>query len=177
LTPTRILTRRRLAIAGAQPAAAPSGRRRRRRTRGFVQVAGAAASKRLRLDRLGRAYLGAGAALVGIMFYLAVAAQITQSSYDIAQLQEQQRQLIADQTVLHYQEVTLRAPSQVQQQATTSGMQRGVPAIVAGQPVALDLTAPVGAPASDSTPLWSRMVAAVLNTVGATRDVMASTGK
>ena len=48
---------------------------------------------------------------------------------------------------------------------------------VSGPAVAIDLTAPVGAPASDMTPLWMRMVAAVLNTVGGTRDVLASTGK
>lgn len=141
-------------------------------------MAGAAASTRLRLDALGHAYLAAGAVLVGVMFYLAIAAQITQASYDIARLQDQQRQLISVQDQLRYQEVSLHAPAQLQQQAAKSGMTRVIPAkFVAGPAVAIDLTAPVGAPASDMTPLWMRMVAAVINTIGGTRDVMASTGK
>jgi hypothetical protein len=40
--------------------------------------------------------------------------------------------------------------------------------------VAIDLTAPVGASGNDSTPLWARAVAAVINTVGGTRDVLAA---
>ena len=77
MTPTRILTRRRLATSGTQLAPAPA--RRRRRTRGFVQVASAATSRRLRLDALGHAYLGGGVLLVGLLFYLGIAAQITQT--------------------------------------------------------------------------------------------------
>ena len=41
--------------------------------------------------------------------------------------------------------------------------------------VAIDLTAPVGPAAGDSTPLWERAVAAVVNTLGGTRDVLAAT--
>ena len=169
---TRILARRRLTVAGAQHAPAP---RRRRRTRGFVQVASATAAERLRLSSFGHAYLGLGAVLIGVLFYLALAAQITQSSYDIARLQDQQRQLVAEQDQLRYQEVTLHAPAQVQQQATQSGMQRVVPSgYVNGQPVAIDLGASIGASATDSTPLWARAVAAVVNSVGGTRDVLAA---
>lgn len=172
MTSTRILTRRRLTVAGAQHAPA----RRRRRTRGFVQVASSVAAERLRLNAYGHAYLCAGAAFICILFYLALAAQVTQASYDIARLQDQQRQLIAEQDQLRYQEVTLHAPAQVQQQATQSGMQRVAPSsYVAGQEVALDLTAPVGASPADTTPLWLRAVAAVVNTVGGTQTVMAST--
>jgi hypothetical protein len=173
LTSTRILARRRLSIAGAQHAHAP---RRRRRTRGFVQVASATAAERLRLSSFGHAYLGLGAILIAVLFYLGLAAQITQSSYDITRLQDQQRQLIAEQDQLRYQEVTLHAPAQVQQQAAQSGMQRVVPTgYVAGQPVAIDLTAPVGAAANTTIPLWERAVAAVINTLGGTRDVLAAT--
>lgn len=169
---TRILARRRLSAAGAQHAPAP---RRRRRTRGFVQVASSTAAERLRLNSFGHAYLGVGAVLIAVLFYLGLAAQITQASYDITRLQDQQRQLIAAQDQLRYQEVTLHAPAQVQQQAAQSGMQRVVPSdYVAGQPVAIDLTAPVGASANDTTPLWARAVAAVVNTVGGTRDVLAA---
>jgi hypothetical protein len=162
-------------MAAAQPAPVPS--RRRRRARGFVQVADAA-SQRLRLDALGHAYLAAGAALIGLMFYLVVAAQITQSSYQISQLQDQQRQLIAAQDQLLYQEVTMKSPAQLQQQATQSGMQRvALGTILSGPPVAVDLTQPDGAQPSDTTPLWARMVASALNSVTGTRDVLASTGK
>jgi hypothetical protein len=173
LISTRILARRRLSIAGAQHAPAP---RRRRRTRGFVQVASATAAERLRLSTFGHAYLGLGAILIAVLFYLGLAAQITQSSYDITRLQDQQRQLLAEQDQLRYQEVTLHAPAQVQQQAAQSGMQRVIPSgYVAGQPVAIDLTAPVGDFANDTTPLWERAVAAIVNTVGGTRDVLAAT--
>jgi hypothetical protein len=170
------LARRRLTVSGTPHiSAAP---RRRRRTRGFVQVAGSAAASRLRLSGFGHAYLGVGALVIVVLFYLGLAAQITQSSYDIARLQDQQRQLIAEQDQLRYQEVTLHAPAQVQQQAALSGMQRVEPATyVPGQPVAIDLGAPVGASAGDATPLWLRAVAAVVNTVGGTRDVMAATTK
>jgi hypothetical protein len=138
-----------------------------------MQVASSSAAERLRLSSFGHAYLGVGAVLIGVLFYLGLAAQITQSSYDITRLQDQQRSLIAEQDQLRYQEVTLHAPAQVQQQAAQSGMQRVVPSgYVGGQAVAIDLTAPVGAPASDSTPLWARAMAAVLNTV--TRDVVAA---
>jgi hypothetical protein len=141
-----------------------------------VQVASATAAERLRLSSFGHAYLGLGAILIAVLFYLGLAAQITQSSYDITRLQDQQRQLIAEQDQLRYQEVTLHAPAQVQQQAAQSGMQRVVPTgYVAGQPVAIDLTAPVGAAANTTIPLWERAVAAVINTLGGTRDVLAAT--
>jgi hypothetical protein len=171
LTSTRILTRRRLGAAAVHHAPA----RRRRRTRGFVQVAGSVAADRLQLSAYGHAYLGFGAVLIGILFYLALAAQVTQSSYDITRLQDQQRQLIAEQDQLRYQEVTLHAPAQVQQQAAQSGMQRAAPvAYVPAQPVAIDLTAPAGASATDGTPLWERYLAALFNKVGGTRDVLAA---
>jgi len=167
------LARRRLGTASAPHITAPP--RRRRRTRGFVQVAGTVAAERLRLNRFGHAYVGVGAVVIALLFYLALAAQITQASYDITRLQDQQRQLIAEQDQLRYQEVTLHAPAQVQQQAAQSGMQRVVPnTYVAGQPVAIDLTAPVGASPTDATPLWLRAVAMVVNTVGGTRDVLAA---
>jgi hypothetical protein len=141
-------------------------------------VATAVASERLRVNVFGHAYLGVGAVVIGLLFYLAIVAQITQSSYDISRLQDQQRQLLAEQDQLRYQEVTLHAPAQVQQQAAQSGMQRVVPAsYVPGQQVAIDLTAPVGASPSDTTPLWQRAVAAVVNQVAGTRDVMAATKK
>jgi len=62
-----------------------------------VQVASATAVERLRLNSFGHAYIGAGAVLIAVLFYLGLAAQITQASYDITRLQDQQRQLIAEQ--------------------------------------------------------------------------------
>jgi hypothetical protein len=172
LISTRILTRRRLGTAGVQHAPV----RRRRRTRGFVQVASVAAADRLHLNAFGHAYIGLGALIIGVLFYLALAAQITQSSYDIARLQDQQRQLLSEQDQLRYQEVTQHAPAEVQKTAAQSGMARTNPTkFVSSQPVAIDLQAPIGAPPSDSTPLWQRMVAAVVNGVVGAHDVMAAT--
>ncbi|HEX9364772.1 MAG TPA: hypothetical protein VGA47_13435 [Candidatus Dormibacteraeota bacterium] len=175
MTSTRILARRRLGTAGVAPhTTAPP--RRRRRTRGFVQVAGSVAAERLRLNVFGHAYVVVLAGVVVVLFYLAIAAQITQASYDISRLQEEQRQLVAEQEQLRYQEATAHAPAQVQEHAAQSGMQRVLPTrYVTGQQLAIDLTAPVGASPTDSTPLWMRAVALVLNTVGQTRDVMAAT--
>ena len=175
MTSTRILARRRLGTAGATPHVTAQPRRRRR-TRGFVQVASTVAAERLRLNMFGHAYVGVGALVIAILFYLALAAQITQSSYDISRLQDQQRQLIAEQDQLRYQEATLHAPAQVEQQAVQSGMQRTVPVTyVAGQPIAIDLQAPIGAPPTDSTPLWERALAALVNRLGVARDAMAAT--
>jgi hypothetical protein len=142
-----------------------------------VQVASIAATERLHLNRFGHAYVVVGVVSIALFFYLAIAAQITQSSYDISRLQEQQRQLLAQQDQLRYQEVTLHAPAQVQQQATQSGMVRVIPAsYVAGAELAIDLTAPIGASATDTTPRWMRAVAIVVQTIGA-RDVQAAGNK
>jgi hypothetical protein len=55
-------------------------------------------------------------------------------------------------------------------------MLRVVPStFVTGQPVAIDLTTPIGASPTDMSPLWARAVAAILNQVAGTRDVLAST--
>ena len=174
MTSTKILTRRRLGVHGVPHA--PVTTVRRRRTRGFVQVASAATAERLRLNRFGHAYLGLGAVLIGVLFYLALAAQVTQSSYQIQQLQDQQRQLLAEQDQLKYQEVTLQAPAQVEQQASQSGMQRVPPTrLVPAQPVAINLEAPIGAAPTDQTPLWERALAALVTRIGVTRDAMAAT--
>lgn len=169
---TRILTRRRLGTAGVQHVPA----RRRRRTRGFVQVATSATVERLHLNAFGHAYLGLGAVLICVLFYLAIAAQITQSSYEIARLQDQQRQLLAEQDQLQYQEVTQHAPASVQRSAVQSGMERTTPnRFVNSHAVAINLSAPIGAPPTDSAPLWQRMVAAVVDRVVGAHDVMAAT--
>ena len=149
--------------------------RRRRRTRGFVQVASSATVERLHLNVFGHAYLGLGAALICGLFYLALAAQLTQSSYQIALLQDQQRQLLSEQDQLRYQEVTQHAPASVQHSAAQSGMERTTPTrFVSSQAVAINLTAPIGAAPTDSTPLWQRMMAVVVDRVVGAHDVLAA---
>ncbi len=171
LISTRILTRRRLGTAGVQHVPA----RRRRRTRGFVQVATKATVERLHLNAFGHAYLSLGAILICGLFYLAIAAQITASSYEIATLQDQQGTLLAAQDQLRYQEVTQHAPASVQQSAAHSGMVRTTPSrFVNTKAVAINLSAPIGAAPSDSTPLWQRMMAAVVDKVLVAQNVMAA---
>ncbi len=178
---TRILTRRRQ-VAPPGTVGAPtttrhtSPPRRRRRTRGFAQVASATAAERLRLNAFGHAYLALGGLLAAGLLYLGLAAQVTQASYDIQHLQDQQRQLIAEQDQLRYQEATLHAPAQVAQQAAQGGMQRVPPTSYVQAPVvAIDLTSPIGAPPTDSTPLWEQAVAAFITRLGVARDAMAAT--
>jgi hypothetical protein len=172
LTSTRILTRRRLGVH-TPSAHAPV---RRRRARSFVQVATTAASDRLRLNAFGHAYLGVGLLLAAVLVYLVLAAQVTQASYDITRLQDQQRQLVAEQDQLRYQEVTMHAPAQVEQSAVHSGMQRMPPVkYVPAQVASIDLQAPVGDPPADSVPIWERAVAMLISTLGVARDAMAST--
>ena len=85
-------------------------------------------------------------------------------------------QLLAEQDQLRYQEVTLHAPAQVQQSAAQSGMSRHTPTkYLSTSAVAINLQAPIGAPPTDSTPLWQRMVAAVVDRVVGAHDVMAAT--
>ena len=140
-----------------------------------MQVAGAVAAEKLRLNIFGPAYVAVGAGFIVVLFYLGIAAQITQASYQIAQLQDQQSQLIAEQDQLRYQEVSLHAPAQVQAQAAQAGMQRVVPSnYVQANEVAVDLTAPIGAAESDQTPLWMRAVAFVVSTAGGAKDVQAA---
>ena len=168
---TRILTRRRLGPAGAEHVPA----RRRRRTRGFVQVASATTVERLHLNAFGQAYLGLGAVVICGLFYLAIAAQITASSYQIASLQDQQRQLLAQQDQLRYQEVTQHAPASVQQSAAHSGMKLTTPTrYVNTAAVAINLSAPIGVAPTDSTPLWQRMMAAIVDRVVGANAVMAA---
>ena len=113
--------------------------------------------------------------VICVLFYLALAAQITASSYDIARLQDQQRQLLAEQDQLRYEEVTQHAPASVQQSAAHSGMVRMTPTrFVNTQEVAINLTASIGAAPTDSSPLWQQMMAAVVDKVVGAHDVMAA---
>ena len=180
---SRILQRRRRQPeTGRTPAehrrAATPVRRRRsgRPLAGFRAgaVVGVAA-ERLRLGAHARIYAGGAAVLALAVCYLAVAAQVTQTSYEMNRLQAQQAQLRAEQDQLRYQQVTMHTPAQVAAGAQTAGLVPVIPAKYLGyQPVALDLGAATGDQPVDSSPLWQRAVASVLNGVGATRDVAAS---
>ena len=64
MTSTKILTRRRLGAHGVPHAPVLV---RRRRTRGFVQVASSVTAERLRLNTFGHAYLGLGALLIAVV--------------------------------------------------------------------------------------------------------------
>ena len=178
MTSTRILTRRRLGVAphigaGTPDRKAPS--RRRRRARSFVQTAGVVAADKLRLNAFGNAYLIAGVILFCVLSYLALSAQITQASYDIARLQDQQSQLLSQQDQLRYQEISLHAPARVQAEAAASGLQRGTPVVYVTAPdLSIDLSAPDGAGPTDVTPLWERAVAGIISRVGGAKDAMAA---
>jgi hypothetical protein len=70
--------------------------------------------------------------------------------------------------------VTQHAPAEVQQTAERSGMHRVSPRkFVSSQLVAIDLQAPIGAQPTDTSPLWQRMVTAVVN--GVSHNAMAAT--
>ncbi len=168
---TRTIHRRRLSAGTKGHAAHPS--RRRRRTRLDLAIAGTVAARRLRLSSFARVYLVAGALLFLAVAYLVVGAQLTQTSYELSRLQQQQADLSATQDQLRYQAASMHTPARVEQAATTAGLQRTSPAgYPAYQPVAIDLGAAIGAGRPDDSPLWQRTLAAVLG--GTTRDALAS---
>jgi outer membrane murein-binding lipoprotein Lpp len=177
LVTSRILTRRRLQAGPHRPAPRRAAERRRRRSRRspLAELAGSVSVERLRLSTFGRIYAAAGVLAVFAIAYLSVAAQVTQSSYEITQLQAQQADLQADRDALRYKLIDLHTPATVAQEAAASGLQRGTPSrYVPYQPVAIDLQAPTGEPAPSDSPAWQRAMAAVLSGLGISRDAMAS---
>lgn len=155
----RTLERRRL---GLQLPTAPPSRRRRRSARPLVELAGSALVARLRLSAFARACVVAALLLALALTYLVVAAQATQSSYELSRLRNQKAQLEADQDQLRYQSIRLHAPARVEQEAAAAGLQRSSnPTPVAYQPVDLDLARPIGPQPPDASPLWERALAAV----------------
>ncbi|MDQ6899455.1 MAG: cell division protein FtsL [Candidatus Dormibacteraeota bacterium] len=90
--------------------------------------------------------------------YLVVAAQATQSSYDLARLKQQHEQLQAEQNQLRYGSATLHAPARVEKEAQQLGMQRRADQrVLAAQP-AVDLQKPIGPDQPDDPPRWQRML-------------------
>lgn len=172
---SRILARRRL--AGAEQHTPVRRRRRTGRPAAGVRAGAAvvSAAERLRLSAFGRIYALAGVVLVLALCYLAVAAQATQTTYELNRLQAQQAQLRAEQDQLRYQQVTMHTPAKVAQEAQQAGLVPVTPTKYLGyQPSAIDLEAPTGQQPVDNSPLWEQAVASVLNGTGVTHDVSAS---
>jgi cell division protein FtsL len=165
LVTTRILTRRRLI------AAAPTRRRRSSRPL-WADIAASPAARRLRLSTFARVYAAAGVVLVLAIAYLVVAAQATQASYDLSRLKEQNAQLRAEQNQLRYTMATQHTPARVEQEAATAGLQRSNQLkYVSYQPVAVNLSAPLGQDPPAQASLWQQAIAAVF---GGARDVLAA---
>ena len=103
---SRILTRRRLS-AGAPV-------RRRRSSRPFwADIAASPAARRLQLSNFARVYAAAGVVLVLSVAYLLVAAQATQSSYELSKLKDQNAQLTAERDQLRYTMAAQHTPARV----------------------------------------------------------------
>jgi hypothetical protein len=159
--------------AAPHTASRSAHRRRRRAHRELVDRAAAAAT-RAGASQL-RSYLAVAGGVLVLVAYLLLAAQVTQTSYDLARLQNRQAELQSEQAQLRLQAADVRTPAQVEHDATSAGMVRrpaaGYPAY---QPVAINLDAPTGAPAADSEPVWQRAVASLIGSVSNSREVLAS---
>lgn len=123
--------------------------------------------------------LGTYAAVVGVvavaLAYLALSAQVTETSYDLARLQNRQTELQADQAQLRYREASLHTPAQVERDAQAGGLDRQPASrYLPYQAVAIDLGAPIGDAAPDTSPAWQRAVAGLIGTVAGTHDVLAA---
>lgn len=145
--------------------------------RDAFERAGLAAAGRLRTASRGhlRAYLGV-AVLVGVLVsYLVLAAQVTQTSYELARLQNRQSELVAEQGQLRLQEADAHTPAQVEHDAQQAGLQRRPPrGFAAYQASAINIDAPIGPVASSTDhPLWQDAVASLAGALGGTRDVFA----
>ena len=106
--------------------------------------------------------------------YLVVAAQATQSSYDLNRLKDQNVQLRAEQDQLRYAMAAEHTPARVEQEAAQAGLQRPSQLkYVAYQPVQIDLNASVGPERPDQTPRWQQALATLF---GGARDAFAADG-
>ncbi|HEX6548968.1 MAG TPA: hypothetical protein VF134_09535 [Candidatus Dormibacteraeota bacterium] len=165
--------RHRAALHTALPAGAH--RRRRRAHRELVDRAALAAGARVQAPSHLRLYVGVGVAVLVLIGYLLLAAQVTQTSYELARLQNRQAELISEQAQLRLAAADAHTPAQVEHDAAAAGMVRqpaaGYPVY---QPVAINLDAPTGEGPTDSQPRWEQAVASLLGTVTGTREVLAS---
>jgi hypothetical protein len=135
----------------------------------------AVARQGMRLSAFSRAYVAAGLVLVGVMLYLFLSAQVTQSTYEITSLKRSQAELQAQQDQLRYEQARLTSPSTVDAGAATSGLVRAnATGYLDPQPIAIDLGAEIGPSPADQGPLWQRVMAAFLETLTG-REAIATT--
>ena len=110
--------------------------------------------------------------LVLSVAYLVVAAQATQSSYELSKLKDQNAQLTAERDQLRYTMAAQHTPARVEQEAAAAGMQRSNQLkYVSKQPVTLNLRAPLGPEPSGPEPMWQQAIAAVF---GGAREALAA---
>ena len=164
---TRIqTTRRRLGPARA-------GGATRRLRAAWPLAAAEATAGRLGLASSPRAAAAALGLLVLALAYLVVGTQTTQTSYEVDSLRDRSTQLQAEQGQLRYRAAGMHTQARIAQSAAGAGLQHGnQPRYASAQPVAIDLTAPIGPDRPADTPLWQRAVAAVVG--GAARDAQAA---
>jgi len=142
--------------------------------RDLVELAGVRAADRLRASPHLRLYLVVATFVTVLVAYVVVASQVTQTSYELARLQNAQSELQAEQGQLRYQEADMRTPAQIQHDAQAAGLRQMPPTKYVGyQPVAIDLQVPTGAGPIDDQPLWQQAMASVLGAVTGSRDVLA----
>jgi cell division protein FtsL len=152
-------------------AAAPTRRRRSSRPL-WADIAASPAARRLQLSTFARVYAAAGVVLLLAIAYLVVAAQATQSSYELSRLKDQNAQLRAEQDQLRYSMAAQHTPARVEQEAAAAGLQRSNQLkYVSYQPVVVDLSAPLGPDRPVQGPLGKQAIAAVF---GGARDVLAA---
>ena len=141
----------------------------------LATVASGATADRLGLSSFGRVYMAAAALLGLIVAYLLIGTQATQTSYELDNLKTENTQLIAERTDLRATDARIHTQAGVAQSAAAAGLQRGNSLQYVGyQPVALNLSAPIGPARPESTPLWQRALAAIVG--GTARDAQAAGG-
>lgn len=141
----------------------------------LATVANSSTAERLRLRSFARVYAAAAGLLVLVVAYLLVGTQATQTSYDLDRLKDQNARLVAEQADLRAQDARIHTQAGVAQSAASAGLQRGnAHQYVRYQPVALNLSAPIGPDRPEETPLWQRALAAIVG--GTARDAQAAGG-
>lgn len=144
--------------------------------RDAIERVSAGAADRLRSadTRHLRLYFGVALVVTVLVSYLVIAAHVTQTSYELARLQNRQAELQAEQGQLRLQEADAHTPAQVEHDAQSAGLQRQPPKGYATyQASAINLDAPIGPNGSTEHPLWQDAVATIAGALGGTRDVFA----
>jgi len=169
LVNTRILTTPR------QPGSGRLAYHRRRRSAWPVlaTIANSSTAERFGLFTFARAYTAAGALLAVVIAYLVLGAHATQTAYELDQLRAQNAQLLAEQDQLRYRDASLHTRAGIAEAAAAAGLQHSnTPKYVGYQPVALDLSAPIGPGRPQDAPLWQQALAAIVGSTA--RDAQAA---